>query len=95
MYAGAKRHTETALDEPPSKKQKTNGDNQQQDDEEDPFEAFMKQINDKASKQKKKAIQKQKAIESKSPNNKSSTHKKEERIDLISETPMDAIIEQT
>ena len=55
----------------------------------------MKQINDKASKQKKKAIQKQKAIQSKSQNESIAlTSKRDQRIDFDAETPMDAFIEQ-
>eukprot|EP01084_Bolivina_argentea_P292684 503231_1 len=92
MHAGAKRSGSSSNHEPPSKKRKTTV----KDEEEDELEKFMKQINATASKQKKKALKKERDIGSKSMEESiQSTHnKKEERIDLNQDTPMDAFIEQ-
>ena len=90
MHAGSKRSGGASSHEPPSKKQKVC------DEEEDPLEAFMKSINETASKQKKSAIHKQKAIAQKSERESLATapQKKGQRVDFDAETPMDAFIEQ-
>ena len=95
MHAGTKRSGEAikdSMEQPPTKKRKMM---QEEEEEEDPLEAFMKDINKTAKKQKNKAIKRQKEIESKSISESiKMTQKKEERIDLNAPDTMDAIIEQ-
>jgi len=83
--------------EPPLKKRKIDNNTVAavEEEEEDEFEKYMREINATAGKQKKKAMQKQKEIELKSVEESiQATKKKEERVDLATETPMDAFIEQ-
>ena len=89
MYAGSKRPNEFSSNQPSKKRKIT------EEEEEDPLEAFMKGINKTAAKQKKRALKKQKEIETKSVQESIiMTQKKEERVDLNAPDTMDAFIEQ-
>ena len=84
MYSGRKRPSQFSNNnEPPSKKQKMKKDSK----EIDPLDAFMMTINETAKKQKKKALKKQKEIQSKTPNeiikNQQQKNKKGQRVILV------------